>query len=256
MIMRGNFYSKMLGRDTDVAVALPNTFRSGKPYRVAYLLHGLMSDAWDWLDNTMLNVFVNETGTAVIMPEGGRSFYTDMRYGAKYFSYITRELPVMAKSVFNISANREQTAVLGGSMGGYGALKCALACPEQYGFCGAMSSGGLYFGEYFEQLKRHEVKRDALFPDFEAIFGEYLVCGEVDDLPALAEKMASGAQKPYIYGVCGKQDGFLEMNGRFFGELASLGYDVQYEQIEGAHDWYYFNDALKRTLERWEEFCK
>lgn len=244
----------MLGRDTDVAVALPNAFRSSSPFRVAYLLHGLMSDAWDWLDNTMLNVFVNETGTAVIMPEGGRSFYTDMRYGARYFSYITRELPVMAKSVFNISGKREETAVLGGSMGGYGALKCALACPEQYGFCGAMSSGGLYFGEYFEQISKYEIKRDALYPDFEAIFGEELVCGEVDDLPTLSKRMAEAAQKPYIYGVCGKQDGFLEMNDRFFAELAALGYDVCYEQIAGAHDWYYFNDALRCTLERWAQF--
>ena len=60
-----------------------------------------------------------------------------MKYGLPYFSYLTEELPTICKSIFRISADREHTAVMGGSMGGYGALKCALSKPEQYGMCAA-----------------------------------------------------------------------------------------------------------------------
>ena len=71
-----------------------------------------------------------------------------MKYGLKYFSYITEELFKICKNIFNISSKREDTAIMGASMGGYGALKCALSKPEQYGFCGAFSPAFLFLKDY------------------------------------------------------------------------------------------------------------
>ncbi len=48
-------------------------------------------------------------GLAVfVMPEVARSFYADMKYGLKYFTYVTEELPNICKTVFRISAKHDR----------------------------------------------------------------------------------------------------------------------------------------------------
>ncbi len=80
------------------------------------------------------------------MPSAHRSFYTNGRYGHLYFDYITKELPVIVGNFFPASARRRTTYIGGLSMGGYGALKAALSCPEQYAGVAAMSAANSPFG--------------------------------------------------------------------------------------------------------------
>ena len=93
---------------------------------MAYLLHGLCGDSATWVDDSMLPVYAREGRTIFILPDAARSFYSDMRHGPRYFTYLVEELPQLCKAVFQIAARREDTAILGASMGGYGALKCAV----------------------------------------------------------------------------------------------------------------------------------
>jgi S-formylglutathione hydrolase FrmB len=125
MILRGNVFSKILEMDTGITIVTPNDFKMDGTYKVVYLLHGACGNNGTWADYSMLPVYANHGKTIYVLPEVARSFYTDMKYGFKYFSYITEELPNICKTVFNISADREDTAIIGGSMGGYGALNCA-----------------------------------------------------------------------------------------------------------------------------------
>ena len=69
------------------------------------------------------------------MPEGHHSFYSNMVYGGKYFTYLTEELPKVLAATFQISTRREDTFIAGLSMGGYGALMCGLRRPDRYGGC-------------------------------------------------------------------------------------------------------------------------
>ena len=41
----------------------------------------------------------------------------------------------------------------------------------------------------------------------------------------------------------------LELNQRFAKEMEQLDYQYTYEEIRGAHDWEFFDRALKRALE-------
>ena len=134
MILRGSFFSNTLEMETGLTVLVPNKSLTGGQHKLAYLLHGLCGRSGDWIDYTMLPVFAEQHGIAFVMPEVARSFYSDMAFGQNYFSYVTRELPEVCRSVFNLSARREDTLVLGASMGGYGALKCALSFPRTMDF--------------------------------------------------------------------------------------------------------------------------
>lgn len=256
MILRGSVFSKVLEMETGITIVAPNEFMTDRTYQAAYLLHGLCGKSGDWADYTMLPVYANDYHVIFIMPEAARSFYADMKYGQRFFSYITEELPVICKSVFNISVKRENTAVIGNSMGGYGALKCALSKPEQYGYCCAFSPPFLFLREGLDiQRAKGETEEfkaaygEQLFKDFLAIFGEQLEWSAQDEILDLAKKINEQSVKPKIYCACGTEDYLHADNVRFRDEITKLNFDFTYEEWAGQHDWYFFNEALKKALD-------
>ena len=255
MILRGSVFAQTLGMETGITILVPDGFSREQPYQVAYLLHGLCGRSGDIVDYSMLPVFARDTHVVFVMPEVARSFYTDMTYGLKYFSYVADELPRICRDVFRISARREDTAIMGASMGGYGALKCALSRPEQYGSCCAFSSACLFLKDFLEGEGRH---RDIqalratygvqLVTDFQAAFGEDLASNPRNDLLALAESISGAPIKPRIYCTCGTEDNLRSDNLRFQGAMQKLDFDLVYEEWPGAHDWTFFNESYRRAL--------
>ncbi len=140
MKLSGTIFSNVLEKDIGITIITPNDLSKQKQYKVAYVLHRLCGNNKTWLDYSMLPVYAIEGNTIYVLPDAERSFYTNMKYGFPYFDYITEELPLICKNFFPISSHREDTIILGGSMGGYGALKCTLSKTEQYGICGTFSS--------------------------------------------------------------------------------------------------------------------
>ena len=255
-MLRGSVYSKTLEMETGLTVLFPKNYESGKKFRAAYLLHGICASNGSWVENTMLPVYAGDCDAVMIMPDAVRSLYTDMKYGQKYFTYISEELPEICENMFNISSSREDTAVLGGSAGGYGALRCALVRPEKFTVCCAFSSAFLFFGETVQAfsdperaVKLRSTWGDQLPTDMLAAFGEDLSVSRRDELLALARD--TKGEKPKIYLSCGTEDSFYLENSRFAEEMRKLGFPTTFETYPGAHDWYFFDRALKRGL----EFC-
>ena len=137
--LRCDFSSKSLEMCTSFIALLPEDVPLGDA-PVIYLLHGLSDNCTGWTRLTGVERYAREHNAAVIMPEVQRSFYADMALGLRYFTYISQELPAFCRRTFGLSAARERNFVMGLSMGGYGALKCALTAPERYAGCGAFSS--------------------------------------------------------------------------------------------------------------------
>lgn len=247
MLFRGNIYSKELDMDTSITVVMPREFKGDNPHKVVYMLHGLSGNSSNWSDNTMMSLYSSEYNVVFVMPEGGRSFYTDMKYGLKYFSYVSNELPELCKNIFNISTNREDIAIMGLSMGGYGALKCALSKPEQYSLCCAFSSGCLFLKELLDEQRKGNVTMD----DFKFIFGPDFEWKTEDEILELAQKASQGTVKPIIHTTCGTEDSFYQDNLRFSKVMKTLDLNYSYEEWGGAHDWYFWNDSLKYMLEKY-----
>lgn len=256
MILRGSVFSRTLEMETGLTLILPESFQEGTSCKVAYLLHGLCGHSGDWADYTMLPSYARDYRVAFIMPEVGRSFYTDMKYGQRYFNYVTEELPGICESVLNLSTGRENVAVIGASMGGYGALKCALSRPEKYGFCCAFSSPCLFLKEGLEAQRTmgetdefRTAYGEQLFKDFQGIYGERLEWKPENDLLEIAKGISEYSEKPSIYLACGTEDRFYVENKRFCEEIGTRGIGFTYEEWAGSHDWVFFNEALKKSLE-------
>ncbi|MEY8337270.1 alpha/beta hydrolase-fold protein [Lachnospiraceae bacterium 62-35] len=260
MILRGSVPSAVLGMDTGLTVIVPGSYRDTQdqvrqPYKVAYLLHGLYGNHQSWSDYTMLPDYASNYEIVFIMPEAGRSFYTNMTFGLDYFTYISQELPQICKKTFFISDRREDTFIIGGSAGGYGALKCALDQPDIFGHCMAFSSAGLFLKKDLEQLREEKAAgaeaHSRLWRDMRAVFGENLECSLKDELLSLADmQLKERRNMPNIFMLCGSEDPYLEENRWFAAEMKKRNrIPFSYQEIPGGHDWSYFNQALQTGLQ-------
>ena len=236
-------------QDVTVNVLLPNV-TDGSKYKTLYLLHGLKNDRSSWMRKSSIERYADKYGIAVIMPGVDRSWYTDTADGRKYFTFVTKELPRMCQNYFKgMSDKREDTLVAGFSMGGYGALKAALCCPETFGSCASLS------GSMDIASKDRVISLD----EWRAIFGFDLtgaedLRGTKHDLFALAKSnYESGVKFPKLYIWCGTEDSLVGSNRRFHKLLTDIGVEHVYEESEGDHSWPYWDlhiqTALKRLLE-------
>lgn len=256
MILQGSFFSTALDMETGIGLVCANRY-SKHPRRVVYLLHGLQGRYDDFLHYTVLPDLCRDYDCLFVLPDGQRSFYSDMAVGGQYFTYLTEELPRAMADLFRVSAAPEDTFILGASMGGYGALKAALTYPERYAACGAFSPCCLNLENYLRNEWRDGSDGDAfrrifgnpLKTDFDAAFGEGESHRAQNDLLLLAQKNANAPQKPRIYTCWGEKDLFADTNRPFPQTLQALGWDAHGEEVPGMmHNWVFFNEALKRTL--------
>lgn len=178
---RCDVMSESLGMATSVLVTIPDTGDlAAAP--VVYLLHGLTDNCTGWLRYTQAEHLARTHGAILIVPEVQRSFYTDMACGPKYFTYINQELPTLCRRFFGIQPVPERTYIMGLSMGGYGAMKCAFTAPQQYAGCAGFSSVAEIQAELPQLCRWHEDQ--AIFP--------HGIVPPQDDLFELVEKFRDG----------------------------------------------------------------
>ena len=139
-----------------------------------------------------------------------------------YFAFVARELPALCRRFFPIlSTRREDTFAGGVSMGGYGALKCALRAPET--FSRAISLSGALDAADVAQNGGDLAPR-AFWED---VFGPAeVVPGSENDLFSAAAEMQDSPLRPKVYMWCGTEDFLYAMNTRMRDHLRALGYDL------------------------------
>ncbi|PPA70762.1 alpha/beta hydrolase [Jeotgalibacillus proteolyticus] len=250
-LLKCDFFSEVLGINTTMTVILPQqttnqigvkTAQSTGLHPTLFLLHGLSDDDSIWLRRTSIERYVSELGLAVVMPQVHRSFYTDMEYGQRYWTFISEELPAVARSFFPLSHKREENYVAGLSMGGYGAFKLALRKPEV--FAAAASLSGAVDVTTFAERSAEP------YHDYSLIFGDRQVAGTEDDLLYLLKKVdQEQLVKPKLFQVCGTDDHLYEDNQRFASLCKASSFDHFYEEDPGrGHTWDYWDERIQDVL--------
>lgn len=231
---------KALQKETRFLAILPNEIDA--PLRTLYLLHGLSDNETNWLRRTQVEEYALARNLAVIMPDGERSFYTDMYSGGKFYTYIAHELLDYTRKIFPLSTRRADTFIAGLSMGGYGALKIALRRPEI--FAAAASFSGAV-----DLAARMDVRAENM-PEFTAIWGpDAQIAGTDEDLFALTARLKGAAVKPRIYQECGTEDFLYADNLRFRDHMQTLDFDYHYEDRPGIHNWPFWNVCLPKAMD-------
>ena len=253
-LIKCDFVSESIGMSTSMHVILPqqSTEQIGKgsinrgrdKYPCLFLLHGLSEDDSTWIRRTAIERYVSPLGLAVVMPNVHCSFYSDMKYGGNYWTFISEELPQIARSFFPLSDKREDNFVAGLSMGGYGAFKLALRKPESY--CAAASLSGVLDMVMYADNAENDIK-DVLVP----VFGKDTDILETeDDLLYCANTIAKlpADKQPALYQYCGTEDILYQENISFRDYAKKLGLKHVYNESPGTHEWSYWDQQIKRVL--------
>lgn len=239
-----DYYADALGVQTRMHVLLPQRLAAGKA-KTLYLLHGMSDDEGTWMRRTSIERYAEEKGLAVVMPDGGLGWYTDMYRGLAWFKFISGELPALCRRFFPIlSDKREDTYIGGNSMGGYGALKCALRAPRTFSkvisLSGALDAADTAINNTVPATRRY----------WEDVFGPAEdVPGSENDLFAAATALTDPALRPRIYMWCGTEDFLYGQNIRMRDHLRALGYDLTYEESPGDHQWRHWDKKIADALD-------
>ncbi|MCD9025933.1 alpha/beta hydrolase [Cohnella silvisoli] len=232
------FFSETLEISASMNVILPQ--QKGKLFPTLYLLHGLSDDHTSWCRQTSIERYASAKGIAVVMPAVNRSFYTDMSHGAKYWTFVSEELPELARSFFPLSASREHNFAAGLSMGGYGAMKLGLSFPDRFAAVASLSGA----------LDVNRLAVETFSNDIQHIFSDpSTIPGSSADLFALAERVAGSNSSPLLYQCCGTEDFLYEDNIRFREHCLKLELPLVYEEEPGDHEWGYWDRKIQRVLD-------
>ncbi len=239
------FFSKTLGKSTNINFILPETEKPENGFRVVYLLHGWSEDYTAWMRYTSIERYAMKRDLAVIMPDGGFSFYNNMANGLPYLDYITKELPEIASKYFNVSRRREDCFLGGLSMGGCGALTVGLTRPDLYNGLIVLSATNFPADAFQEQAKTiTEESWPGWHRAMRRIYGESFpdLIGTDYDAFHLAEKIVS-AKGPYpqIFHYMGtdETDGMRwsgEMK-KFFLAIPGNPFRYTFVTYPGIHTW-------------------
>ena len=210
-----------------------NTEYSKRNTKTLFLLHGYTGDAGNWVPEYLANRY----NFAVVIPSGENSFWLDgISTGHKFCSFLGEELPAFIRKTFNLAQSRDDTYIMGLSMGGFGALHTALYYPDVFGKAAALSSA-LIVHEVAE-MKEGSGNDVANYEYYRECFGEPSKLLESDNNPeTLVKKLkAEGRVLPQIFMSCGTEDFLLENNRQFHRFLEEEKIEHVYEEEPGNHD--------------------
>lgn len=250
-----SYPSNVMNKYMQMNVILPEneemTFDNEGKYPVIYLYHGYTDDYTKWMRLTAVERYANDYGIAVVMPDAGKSFYTDMVYGDPYFTHLTEEVPELVKKWYPITKDPKHTYIAGLSMGGYGAAKIGFTYPERFNgvgiFSGALAMSMLATAETDphaeDWLKRLDKDLPLVFGDATTIPGS-----PNDDFWLVSKAVQESKPIPNLYICCGTEDFVYQNTVAFCQHLQANGIDYTYSEEPETHNWGYWDRQLEEML--------
>lgn len=251
--------SQLLNYPVKYAVLLPEEYEnSTDAYPVIYLLHGFGDNHTAWYKGGAIQYYAdfykNETGPAIyVMPQGFNSYYVNKFSGTfPYMDMFVQELVPLIDAQFRTKTDPSQRAVMGYSMGGYGALILPALNPDVFEISVPLSMSFRTDEQYMNQ------SQDGWDAQFGNVFGGKGAIGETrltdhfihhspfhffdqDDLTAFTNLK--------LFLDCGDDEESLHItNGALHNLLRDRGFEHVYRVRNGDHSWNYWHGALKEAM--------
>jgi putative tributyrin esterase len=233
-----NYHSRSLRKASSFNIVFPDDPAIPRPWAVFYLLHGLSDDHTIWMRRTSIERYVAGLPLVVVMPDGGRGWYTNALEGLAYEDDFIKDVVALVDRTFPVKAERAGRAVGGLSMGGYGAVKLGLKHSET--FVSVNSHSGA-----LDVFRDPKVIKD-VGADFPRVFGKSPQGGP-EDPKAILERLDHG-RIPVLRIDCGTDDLLLEENRAFHRHLESLHVPHEYQEFPGGHDWAYWDKHVQDAV--------
>ncbi len=254
-ILETELYSECLGMRTGLLVIAPEetylrNHRAEKAHPALYLLHGGGYNYTSIIRDTGLHALVQDIfpGLFVIMPQldfsYAMNYKDDCRYAYQYEQYLSCELPEIARTLFPLSQRKEDTAISGWSMGGFGAIVTGFNHPELFGHVGTQCGMvDMVWGIETREYMRVKYQR---------LFGQALeVRNSPYDCFALTKKAAAetdAGKKPTLFQAWTYDDYLRQINEDFHRHCVGLDLDYTWYLSPGKHGWGEHDAGLRAFL--------
>jgi S-formylglutathione hydrolase FrmB len=256
--------SRILKSPVHYCVYLPASYDAGatkhpaQDYPVLYFLHGLgdnertlfNSGGWTLIDDLYRQHKIAEF--LIVAPEGGRTFYINSADGSvPYSDFFLQEFIPLIENRYRIAKGRNNRAISGISMGGYGALRFAFSHPEMFSAVSAQSAA--LITETPQELDTAARSGAPLGKLLAAVFGNPIdVKHWKDNSPfVLAAVNRASLRRLAIYFNCGQEDnyGFEKGASALHEQLEKEGVKHDYHPYEGDHSLRYFLTHFPEVME-------
>lgn len=251
------FDSKALGGPVGLAVYLPQGYEaSSARYPVIYALHGMFENASFWERRGLKAAYEDliKAGIApvaiVVAVDGGNSLFVNSPRG-RYQDLVTQDLVEYVDDTYRTLARREGRALLGISMGGYGALDIAFSAPQTFGAVATHSAMLLS-----EIPTPQAGARGGQMRAFTGVFGEPVDVAMWKSKDPLEQAKSVGTKGlPALYFDCGSADryGLVGGNQALHQTLESRKVPHEFGIYPGDHGYEFVRSVFARSLAFFKE---
>lgn len=233
-------YSTAMKKNIKAVVITPEGYTQAKSMPVVYLLHGAGGTYSNWiLKVPALQQLADDYKTIIVCPDGNvSSWYFDSPVDPewRYETYVATELVNWIDKNYKTIKDRKGRAITGLSMGGHGALYLSFKHQDVFGAAGSMSGGVDITGF---PLNWALAKRLGDYDKNAARWKENAVVNMTHLL--VPNRLA-------LIIDCGKDDFFYNVNMKLHEELLYKNIPHDFIIRPGAHNWEYWDNAVKYQL--------
>ena len=257
MVMR----SIILKQDVHFSVCLPKTYYTVKQsFPVVYLLHGLGDNETAWLEYGQIAQYSDnsvEEGETVpmifVMPEAFRTYDVNDYMGTfLYQDFFVKELVPYIDSLFRTIADKRHRAVMGYSMGGFGALMLHLKHADVIGTAVPLSISVRTDEQYMtEDASGWDEQWGRLFGEPGLKGADRITTYYKQNSPfhILSQMSAAEIKKLNIYIDNGdKEQTLCRSNEELHILMRNLNIPHEFRVRDGGHSFQYWRSALPNAL--------
>lgn len=235
---------------------IPNDIRTDMNYgdtayrnrnmKTLFLLHGYTGNAENWVPEYLAEKY----NFAVVIPNGENSFWLNgLSTGHNFCSFIGDELVNYVRKTFSLAMSKEDTSIMGFSMGGFGALHTALTYPNTFGKTAAISSALIVHD--IAHMKPDTDNGIANYAYYHECFGNLDIVEESDSNPEILVKklIKNRSAVPEIFMSCGIEDFLIENNRQLHDYFNNIGAEHKYYESKGVHDMAFRDEYTVKFIE-------
>ncbi len=259
LLKEQSFKSHILNRDISYAVLLPKDYDSlSESYPVVYLLHGYGDNEAAWYNYGLITYYVDANAAQTVpmiyvMPTGFNTYWVNKYNGNfPYMDMFVNELVPVIDSVFRTVRDPQHRAVMGYSMGGYGALILPAKNP------GVFKTGVVLSMSYRTDQQYMDEPQESWNSQWGSIFGGSGSSGTArltyyykTNNPFYFFKNPGDPAlngQNYYFDCGDDEESLSEPNNLLHNLLRDLNIKHEYRVKNGGHSWDYWHKALPEAL--------
>jgi len=251
-VRQASLASAALGREVRYVVDVPPSYEAaaGRRYPVVYALHGLFEGPGFWEGRGLAAILAELRAKGlpeflVVAVDGGNSFFVNAK-GGRYQDLIEQDLLAHVEATYRVARGRAGRALLGISMGGYGALNIAFKDPA------LVAAVATHSAMLLEQVpSADQGARRGQMAAFFNVFGDPidLELWRANDPLARARSLDPKAA-PALYLDCGAEDRYGLANGHrgLHKLLEDRGVPHTFELPPGDHGYEFVRARIEKSL--------